>query len=186
MLNFSGIYQCALHRSEGQRQDETVNAEQVAALRAELRTTEWPPSCPWIGTDAWLQRFVERAEDAMREPAEKDDKGVDKPLRTAAERVRATLKWREENGVNSILAEPLSPLLRHLHAEWPLRAHGVDRFGVPVFYERVALVSAALFSPTVGGIVLISARCTRGPSWTIFRSTRRFDLQFFLANLRRD
>jgi hypothetical protein len=185
MLNFSGIYQCALHRSEGQRQDETVNAEQVASLRAELGATEWPASCPWIGTDAWLQRFIERAEDASREPPEKDDRGADKPLRSAAQRVRTTLEWREKNGVNSILAEPLSPLLRHLHAEWPLRAHGNDRFGVPVFYERVALVSWD-FSQTFGGIVLITARCTRVPSWIIFPSTRPFDLQFFLANLPRD
>ncbi len=140
MLNFNGIYQCALHRSEDERHDEHIDVEKVAALHAELGPVQWPDSCPWVGTDAWLQRFIQRAEDAMKEPIEKDAQGIDKPRYSAADRVRNCLKWRQENGVNELLVEPISPLLLHLHAEWPLHSHGVDRFGIPVFYERVALV----------------------------------------------
>ena len=68
MLNFNGIYQAALHGSTPGRLEEHVDGEAVAALRKELGDVVFPSECPWVGTDAWLWRFIERERDAALEP----------------------------------------------------------------------------------------------------------------------
>jgi hypothetical protein len=65
MLNFNGIYESALHPRELDTEERLAS---VAGLRKELEQENvvFPSSCPWIGTDAWLLRFLDRAEDAVR------------------------------------------------------------------------------------------------------------------------
>ena len=122
-MNFRGIYGCALHG----RTEELVDAAKVAKLREELGDdVKWPAEkCPWIGTDAWLQRFIEREEEAVREPPEKNEAGEELPRPTAKERVLACLAWREEFGANDILDTTEEAVL-NLHKEWPLQFHGQD------------------------------------------------------------
>ena len=134
MLGFRGIYACALHG----RTEEVIDKDKVEALREALGPIKWPQ--PWIGTDAWLQRFIDRAELAELEPLEKDaETGEEIPHPGALERVQRCLAWREEFGANSILDTTEEAVLT-MHRHWPLQIHGEDREGRPVVYESVAKV----------------------------------------------
>ena len=141
MMGFRGIYGVALHG----RSEEIVDLEKVAVLREELGSeVVFPSQCPWIGTDAWLQRFIEREEEAVREPLEKNPEGEEMKHPTAKERVLRCLKWRDEFGANDVLENPDNDILT-LHKEWPLEIHGVDNRGMPVVWERIAEVSPKPF-----------------------------------------
>lgn len=130
MLNFNGIYECALHPREVDTPERLALA---AALRAELGSdVVFPSSCPWIGTDAWLLRFLDRAEDALKEPVDTDAEGKPRPKLSAKERVIATLKWREENGVNNILDTKEEAVLQ-IFSNWPMDVHGATKeHNIPV------------------------------------------------------
>ncbi len=138
MLNFNGIYECALHPRDLEESPDRLAL--ASALRLELENVVWPSACPWIGTDSWLLRFIDRAEDSLKEPIDQDADGKPKPKLSAKERVLATLKWREENGVNTIL-ETKEPAVLQIFANWPFDVHGATTKGdIPIVIERVALV----------------------------------------------
>lgn len=137
MMNFRGIYECALH----QRGGEEVEEDRVKQLRESLGAdVSFPPQCPWVGSDPWLWRFIQRADEALLEPLEKDAAtGLEIAHPDARQRVLSCLKWRHEFGANDIL-HTKEPAILQMHREWPLHMHGVDQRGVPVVFEEIAHV----------------------------------------------
>jgi hypothetical protein len=130
MMNFNGIYECALHPRDASCDKDRLH--QVLSLREELADVVWPPLCPWIGTDAWLLRFIDRAEDALLEPDGPDAEGKHPPRPTPKERVLATLAWREQNAVNDIL-ETKDEAVLQIFSQWPIDIHGCcKKNGMPV------------------------------------------------------
>lgn len=140
MMNFRGIFDCALKGKDHIPTDE-VRAVEAEKIRAELkeRNIAFPESCPWVGTDAWITRFLDRADSAQREEKPKNEKGETIEHPTALERIITCLKFREEKGINHLL-DTQDPEILQLWNEWPLYIHGIDKRGIPVVYEKVALV----------------------------------------------
>ena len=139
MMNFRGIFEVALG---AHRFDDTIDKDAVSSIREELKAAEYsfPTQCPWIGTDAWIMRFIERTDVAKDEPEMRNEHNevVEKP--TAAQRIMHCLKWREDNGVNDII-ENADEDMKRLESCWPIEFHGTDKRGFPVLYERLALMS---------------------------------------------
>lgn len=164
MFNFRGVHECALGDGVLPIEDASLRPPEIqarlAALKAALADAVWPAACPWIGTDAWLLRQIDRVTILEREVrcwlsslnATHPSRACKGPWRDAdgtpvgplneLDFVRDCLGWRAANGVNDILSTfPADPDAAQLLREWPLQVHGVDRRGVPVLVERVALLS---------------------------------------------
>ncbi len=100
MMNFRGVFEQALLGPEHEPVEDPAQLDEAEgarfnALRAALCDVQWPASCPWIGTDAWLMRQMERVKVLEVDGPWRDERG--EPVAPLCEEhfVRMCLDWRD-------------------------------------------------------------------------------------------
>jgi len=74
----------------------------------------------------------------------------------AANMILANIRWRKENRVDQILEEfPASEVGKIAISYWPLHEHGLDKAGIPVFYQKVGSIDIRKLMQVLNEDVLI-------------------------------